>query len=74
MTSGDAHAAATVERYRRRPAEELYDLEADPHETRNLVGDPAHAEPLSQLRGELDAWMQEQGDEGTVFGEPILLP
>jgi choline-sulfatase len=30
--------------------EELYDMEADPGETRNLVGDPAHGEALARHR------------------------
>lgn len=33
-----------------RPAEELYDLEADPLERRNLIADPAYAEPRAELR------------------------
>jgi len=60
----DPAAAAIVERYRRRPAEELYDLKADPLERRNLASDPAHAQTLAGLRAELDAWMRSQGDEG----------
>lgn len=72
--SGDAHAAATVARYRERPAEELYDLETDPNETKNLAAVSEQQERLASLRAELDAWMQEQGDEGTVFGEPVRLP
>ncbi len=60
----DPAAAAVVERYRRRPAEELYDLRADPLEVRNLASDPAHADVLAGLRKDLDAWMKSQGDEG----------
>lgn len=39
-----------------RPPEELYDLENDPNEVRNLVKDPEHAAVLEQLRGKLEAW------------------
>ncbi len=60
----DPAAAAIVQHYHHRPAEELYDLRVDPWEQRNLAADPQHAATLSQLRGELDRWMQAQGDEG----------
>ena len=66
-------AAATVKRYSERPAEELYDLKADPSELHNLVNEPAQAERLKQMRGDLDAWMQQQGDKQTVFGTPLLI-
>ncbi|MFG0265532.1 MAG: sulfatase [Rhodopirellula sp. JB055] len=49
-----------------RPAEELYDLQSDPYEMNNLAASPSHAETLASLRGELDAWMAETGDEGGV--------
>lgn len=45
-----------------RPAEELYDTAADPHEVRNLAGDPAHAETLARLRAEMDRWLAAVGD------------
>lgn len=61
---GDAAAAAVVDRYHHRPAEELYDLESDPWEQRNLAADPAHTATLARLRKDLDAWMESQGDKG----------
>jgi len=47
-----------------RPAEELYDIEADPHEVRDLAGDPAYADELARLRAALDAWRSEVRDLG----------
>jgi uncharacterized sulfatase len=60
----DAAAAAVVHRYHRRPAEEVYDLRADPWELKNLAAEPAHAEELSVLRTALNDWMKDLGDEG----------
>ena len=40
-----------------RPPEELYDLEADPLERRNLAADTAYREPLAGLRAQLDDWL-----------------
>ncbi|MCB1231257.1 MAG: sulfatase [Verrucomicrobiae bacterium] len=47
-----------------RPAEELYDLDADPWELNNLATDSAHADTVAQLRGELDTWIQQTHDQG----------
>jgi len=49
-----------------KPAEELYDLESDPHEIHNLAADPAHAEKLAELRAALTGWQLEIGDLGLV--------
>jgi arylsulfatase A-like enzyme len=46
----------------RRPAEELYDLDADPHEVQNLVDDPAYADVLERLRSALEEWRERTGD------------
>ena len=75
LTAAEASpaAAAVVKRYSVRPAEELYDLKNDPSELRNLASDPTQAERLQQMRGEVDAWMQQQGDKQTVFGTPLLI-
>lgn len=66
-------AAAILKRYRERPAEELYDLEADPYEQFNLAGKPQYASTQQELSRELDEWMKAQGDKETVFGKPRLL-
>jgi arylsulfatase A-like enzyme len=39
-----------------RPAEELYDVQADPNCLRNLAGDANQSAVLKQLRGELETW------------------
>ena len=52
-----------------RPREELYDLEEDPHELRNLAADDEHHDTLIRLRNELDAWIERIDDQGR-FPEP----
>lgn len=47
-----------------RPAEELYDVQADPFEIRNLAGDPQFRSTLETLRARLDRWMVETRDPG----------
>jgi N-sulfoglucosamine sulfohydrolase len=66
-------ANAILKRYHERAPQELYDLEADPDERRNLAADPRQATRLKQLRAELDSWMREQGDQRQVYNEPRLL-
>jgi len=49
-----------------RPAEELYDTQADPYEINNLVGDPEYEPELKRLRSVLDKWLHEVGDMGRI--------
>ena len=44
------------------PEFELYDLEQDPFEFRNLAAEPGHEESLRELRGKLLQWRQETAD------------
>jgi arylsulfatase A-like enzyme len=48
------------------PAEELYDLETDPYEVRNLANssDPEHQQVLKRLRAELERWIEDSNDQG----------
>lgn len=55
-----------------RPAEELYDIREDPHETRNLAGDPVHAATRQRLSRALQDWRDEYGDLGAI-PEPELI-
>ncbi|MEW6303626.1 MAG: sulfatase [Verrucomicrobiota bacterium] len=46
-----------------RPVEELYDLDSDPFELKNLAGSVHHAKTLAQLRDALFAWQRATNDE-----------
>jgi N-sulfoglucosamine sulfohydrolase len=54
------------------PAEELYDLERDPHETVNLVASPEHRATLERLRAALTTWIDGTNDQGKTL-EPAAL-
>ena len=47
-----------------RPREELYDLQQDPHETRNLAGEPAFQKALQDHREILANWQKRTDDKG----------
>lgn len=56
------------------PTEELYDTQSDPWEIKNLANDPAHANRLAKMRGQLHAHMLSIRDSGIVpepFFDPI---
>jgi uncharacterized sulfatase len=62
--AGDEQAKAAVARYQHRPAVELYDVVADPLEMNNLADQAKYASTIADLRQELHAWMESQGDKG----------
>ncbi len=52
----------SVQAFLHRPKDELYDLTADPHELKNLAGDPGSARVLADLRDRLRAWQKQTAD------------
>jgi uncharacterized sulfatase len=49
-----------------KPVEELYDLQADPWQLRNLAADPAQRATLERLRAQGEAWMIATHDLGLL--------
>lgn len=48
--------------FRKRPAEELFDMSKDPGQLNNVAGEPRYAKVKKRLRAELDRWMTETDD------------
>jgi len=75
----ELHAAGTLDALAekllfspRRPAEELYDLAADPHEINNLAADPKHKATLEAMRKRLADWEESTGDKGRTPESPAM--
>jgi N-sulfoglucosamine sulfohydrolase len=49
-----------------RPREELYDLERDPNELKNVAVDPKYGDVLKDLRGRLRDWQEKTKDPWVV--------
>lgn len=71
--------------YAKRPTEELYDLDKDPHQLHNVARDTAYASTLQQLATRLSQALRETGDprelgsgdtmdEGGYLGGTVRLP
>lgn len=63
--------------YGKRPREELYDLKADPQQTKNVATDPAHARTRAALEQQLLGELQRTGDprlvdDGRFFETPPI--
>jgi len=54
--------------FAKRPAEELYDLEKDPHQLNNVAGDPAYAEVKKELSQRLMAELKKTRDPRVIGG------
>jgi arylsulfatase A-like enzyme len=55
-----------------RPAEELYDTIADPHQVHDLSAEPAHRATLARMRAAVTEWMARTGDQGLI-NEPEMI-
>lgn len=55
-----------VKDYINRPRHELYDLEADPDEVKNLAGSRRYAEVMADLQVRLRAWQEQTNDPWIV--------
>ncbi|WDI41047.1 sulfatase family protein [Bremerella sp. P1] len=73
LAKTNTHAANVLARYHGRPRFELFDLQKDPHEQSNLVNNAETVKIQQDLYCQLKEWMDEQGDEQTVFHKPLLL-
>lgn len=52
------------------PPEELFDLDRDPYEIRNLAASPEHRAVLERMRGAVDRWIRETDDQGQIMEPP----
>ncbi len=55
-----------------KPAEELYDTQADPHEVKNLAESKEHEATLKAMRAALDRWMKDTKDLGDVPEKELI--
>lgn len=56
----------------KKPKEELFDTQSDPHEIKDLAQDPAYKEILAELSAECDRWVNSFEDTG-LMPEPELI-
>ena len=63
-------AAAIIQKYFVRPAEEFYDIQNDPFEQINLIESKSNQKQINKMRVLLDDWMKIQGDTKKVFDSP----
>ena len=60
---GNAFAAVQAARFAQRPEFELYDLQTDPWELKNVADQGEHNDVITRLRARLEAWLKQQGDD-----------
>jgi hypothetical protein len=64
---------STTERwFLSKPAEELYDVENDPYELRNLATNPKYAKEIAELRDAYESWTKKVGDMSSVEEKEMI--
>jgi uncharacterized sulfatase len=63
------HTNFLLNRYQKRPAEELYNLSDDPENFNNLIDDKKLKKVKKELSSKLDTWMKEQNDPGKILDQ-----
>jgi arylsulfatase A-like enzyme len=53
---------------------QLFDLHSDPHEVKDLAGDPTHAKQIERLTAKLKDWQQKLGDMQPLQSDKPLPP
>tara|TARA_R110002049_G_scaffold72490_6_gene187437 strand:- start:142149 stop:143582 length:1434 start_codon:yes stop_codon:yes gene_type:complete len=66
----DSRAAAIIKAYYTRVEHELFDLDDDPSELRNLAKLPEHQSRLHDMQQQLAEWTKQQGDDLLPHREP----
>ena len=64
--TGKMPPAMTLFMADRKPVEEFYDLQNDPHEINNLANDPAHKDTLNRFRKVHRQWINDTRDLGLI--------
>ncbi len=67
----DDDARALAERIVRKPKIEFYNIQKDPDELQNLVGESEYQKLIGNYMDQLKAWMDIQGDQGAALDIPI---
>ncbi len=57
-------------RYHQRPLVEYYDLRGNPLKQRNLADGPGHRATIADMRGKLERWMRQQGEDPFKVASP----
>ncbi|MDF7825457.1 sulfatase [Pontiellaceae bacterium B12227] len=65
----DPEAGQWIQRYRKHPEFQLFDLKKDPWELNNLAESPEYADQLEELKSSILQWMEQQGDKVASSGE-----